>query len=85
MFNDASSFAPAVTPWIRVTRLLQQGEVKEYFWELIRPGARPALEGNGAPDEMAARSAAQRRADELGLGQLRVEPGADGIWVGKFH
>jgi hypothetical protein len=85
MLNNVSSFTPDMTPWIRITRLLQRSEIKEYCWELIRPRSEPAVEGNCAPDEVSARSAAQRRADELGLGELPVELGIDGIWAGKFH
>jgi hypothetical protein len=71
------------TPWIQIARLLQagNGKVMEYLWKIIDPANPRTLASNCEPDEATAVAAAQQRAAELGLGELRVERGHDGIWL----
>jgi hypothetical protein len=71
------------TPRIQIARLLQagNGKVMEYLWKIIDPANPHTLTSNCEPDDATAVAAAQQRAAELGLGELRIERLADGIWL----
>lgn len=71
-------------PLIRITRMLKDGEVKNYCWELFY-GEPIEMTGGGDPEERTALRQAQQRATELGLGVVPVEDGGDGTWCGEFR